>query len=140
MSTGSYKVELKPDDAMVESRSALSAILLLGADPVPQEAGLLFPKYMSEENRLSGTKPAQAAAVHDPAAERPADDPLRHQRAVDQRIMVDSCRNAHLVRHKDDVFGAHIAGGSAVGVPCKRTTAEPGDRTVEQVAPMRNAA
>jgi hypothetical protein len=48
MSAKSYKVELKPDGAMAESRSALSAILLLGADPVPQEAGLLFPKYMSE--------------------------------------------------------------------------------------------
>ena len=77
--------------------------------------------------RRSRPRPArlQAAALHDRARQRVADDVLGKPRALDQRLEIDAGRDAHLVAHEDQVLGADVAGRAPRG---RRTDNRPGRR------------
>src|ERR1043166_3181470 len=86
-------------------------------------AGLL-PSVDLHPRGIPVVQGARRAGLHDHARERPAQDPLRETRNVDQRIEIDPRRNSHVVHHMDEILGADVA-DRARG---ERASAEAADR------------
>ncbi len=78
--------------------------------------------------------------MHDGAGKGVADNVFRQLGDLHQPVQVDAGLDAHFLAEEHHVFGADIARRAASAMAGEWTAAEAGDRGVELVTPISNAA